>query len=134
MGNEFTFYDYIDADGDGANVIKDWLNGDGKDAKAHFTNIMPQLEVSAPAVWRNYAKPMKTIKGQKWHGFQELRKLGKVNYRLIFKMEGHNVFLVACAIHKGQNYTTNVSPQTALKRVAQMIDNPAKYRREHEYN
>ena len=55
MGREFTFYDYIDANG--VNVIRDWLNGDGKPAKAYFTVIIGQLEASPPpggkdSVWR----------------------------------------------------------------------------------
>jgi hypothetical protein len=44
------------------------------------------------------------------------------------------MFLVAHGIHKGQNFITDVSPQTALNRVDQMKNNPGKYRREHEYN
>jgi hypothetical protein len=134
MGSEFTFYDYIDADKDGANVIKEWLNSEGKDAKAHFINIIPHVEASPPAVLTIYAKPLKNKKGQKWDGFLELRKRGKVNFRLIFKIEGRNLLLVACGIHKGHNYITNVSPQTALNRVAQMVDNLAKYGTEHEYD
>jgi hypothetical protein len=135
MGSEFTFYDYIDADGGGANVIKDWLNGEGKPAKAYFTIMIPQLEASPPpgftgSSWREpHTKPMKGI----WNGFLEIRKTGKVQYRLLAKMEGRSVFLVGHAIHKDQNYETDVSPATASVRVAQMINNSARYRREHEY-
>ncbi|MFC1845793.1 hypothetical protein ACFLYM_00060 [Chloroflexota bacterium] len=49
MGNEFTFYDYIDADGSGSNIIWDWLNGDAKEAKAPFNLIIGYLEASPPA-------------------------------------------------------------------------------------
>ena len=136
MGTEYTFYDYINADGDGTNVIKSWLNGDGKDAKAYFMVKIGHLEASPPpgvtdSVWKDpYTK---TMKG-KWGGFIELRKTGGVQYRLIVQMRGRSVYLVACGIHKGQNYKINVSPQTASRRVEQMIDNPTRYRREHEYN
>jgi hypothetical protein len=140
MADEFTFYDYIDADGDGTNVISSWLNGEGMDAKAHFAMIIPYLEASSPpgfndTFWRDpYAKLMKNRR-ERWKGFIELRKeAGNVQYRLIGWMEGRSMFLVAHGIHKGQNYVTDVSPQTALRRVAQMKDDPAKYRREHEYN
>ena len=140
MASEFTFYDYIDADGDGTNVISSWLNGEGRDAKPHFAVIMPYLEASSPpgfndTFWKEpYAKLMRN-KREKWKGFIELRKQAKnVQYRLIGQMEGRTVFLVAHGIHKGQNYTTDVSPQTALRRVQQMKNNPARYRREHEYN
>jgi len=139
MGSEFTFYDYFDADGGGDNVIKSWLNGEGKPAKAYFTMLIPRLEASPPpsfkdSVWGGkHTKFMKNKKG-KWYGFIELRKLGKVQFRLIAQMQGRSVFLVACGIHKGHKYDTDVSSQTALSRVTQMINNPARYRREHEYD
>ena len=135
MGIEYTFYDYIDADGDGTNVIKSWLNGDGKNAKAHFTIMISNLEASPPprtvdsVLGEPYTKPMKAD----WKGFIELRKTGGVQYRLLAQMQGRSVFLVACGIHKGQKFKTDVTPQTASKRVKQMIENPARYRREHEY-
>ena len=136
MGSEYTFYDYIDADGGGTNVIKSWLNGVGKESKAYFTRIIPLLEASPPpgvtdSVWK---KPYtETMKGE-WSSFIALRKTGSVQYRLLSQMIDRSVFLVACGIHKEPNYSTDVSPQTALRRVAQMINDPAKYRREHEYN
>ena len=135
MGSEYTFYDFIDAEGDGTNVINSWLNGEGKNAKAYFTIMISNLEASPPprtkdSVWGEpYTKSMKAD----WKGFIELRKPGSVQYRLLAQVQGRSVFLVACGIHKGQNFRTTVSPQTASKRVKQMIDNPARYRREHEY-
>ena len=136
MSSEFTFYDYIDADRGGVNVIKRWLNGEGKTAKAFFTMIIGQLEASLPprfidSVWGEpFTKPMRN----EWDGFIELRKDGSVQYRIIAKMQKRDVFLVACGIHKDQNYNTDVPPQTASNRVTQMLNNPAKYRREHEYD
>jgi hypothetical protein len=140
MGSEFTFYDYIDADGDGVNVIKNWLNGEGKPAKVRFIMIMHHLEASQPpgfqgSFWKPpYAKLLKNKKGEKWGGFIELRVTGKVQYRLIAKLEKRSVFLIATGIHKDQNWYTDISPQTARLRVVEMTNDPAKYRREHEYN
>lgn len=137
MGTEYRFYDYIDADGDGSNVIKNWLNGEAKNAKAGFTLILGNLEASPPpgaqgSFWKKpYAKFMK----REWDCFWELRKeVSNVQYRLLCQMINRDVYLVAFGIHKGQNYTTTVSPQTASNRVAQMIENPTRYGREHEYN
>jgi hypothetical protein len=48
MGNEYTFYDYIDASGGSNNVINAWLNGQGKMAKAYFNHVIPNLEGSPP--------------------------------------------------------------------------------------
>lgn len=136
MTSGFTFHDYIDADGSGINVISDWLNNEGKEAKAYFMVMIPQLEASTPpgyqdSLWREqYTKPM----DGEWGGFREFRKTGSVQYRLLGKVEGRNVFLVASAIHKDQHYDTTVTPQIAMNRVNQMKDNPAKYRRVHECN
>jgi hypothetical protein len=130
MDAEFTFYDYIDADASGGNVIKNWLDGEGKPAKAHFTMIIGYLRASPPANWPSqYSKRMKGG----WKGFKEFRKTGSVQYRLIGKVVGRKVFLIAWGIHKDQHFTTSVTPQTALSRVAQMMDD-ARYRREHEYD
>jgi hypothetical protein len=136
MGSEFTFYDYIDADASGVNIIKNWLNGRGKDAKAYFNVLIGQLEASPPhgvtdSVWKYpYTEPM----ANDWYGFIAFRKRGGVQYRILGQMRNRDVFLVAYGIHKMQHYDTDVTPKTASNRVTQMINNPAKYRREHEYN
>ena len=134
MGSEFTFYDYIDADGDNVNVIKDWLNGDGKQAKAYFNRMIGYLEESPPtgsedSVWRDpYTWP---LHGE-WKDFIEIRKeVKKVQYRLIGKVEDRCVFLVTSGFHKG-SWEADVTPETSKERVAQMKNNPAKYRREHD--
>jgi hypothetical protein len=134
MGSEFTFYDYIDADGDGANVINDWLNGDGKQAKAYFNRMIGYLEGSPPAgsqdsVWRDpYTWP---LHGE-WEDFTEIRKKVKgVQYRLIGKVEGRNVLLITWGFHKG-SWETDITPQTGKERAVQMKNNPGKYRREHD--
>lgn len=134
MGSEFTFYDYIDADSTGANIINDWLNSDGIQAKAHFNSMIRHLEGSRPAgfqysVWRSpYTWPLH----EEWKGFMEIRKkVEGVQYRLIGKVEGRNVFLVTWGFHR-ERWETNITPQTGKDRVAQMKDNPGRYRREHD--
>jgi len=135
MGNEFKFFDYVDSDGDGTNVIKGWLNGGGRQAKAYFNRMIPYLEASPPAgsvdsVWHApYTWPLHN----EWKHFVEIRKkVQRVQYRLIGKVEGRNVFLVTWGFHKGR-WETDITVQTAMERVAQMINNPARYRREHDY-
>ena len=88
MGSEHTFYDYIDADGSKDNVIKSWLNGEGKDAKSSFILRIGYLEGSPPggitdSVWKPpFVIP---LKGE-WKGFIELRtKVNNIQYRLIGK-------------------------------------------------
>ncbi len=135
MGVEHTFYDYIDADGSGDNVIKSWLNGEAKDAKANFIIMISQLEGSLPggmedSVWKPpFVKP---LTGE-WKGFIELRKkVNNIQYRLIGKKISRSVFLVTSALHDGQGWHTGIPPKTAQIRVDQMITNPANYRRTHE--
>lgn len=134
MGTEFTFYDYIDADKGRVNVTNDWLNGDGKRAKAHFNSMIRNLEGSPQAgskdsVWDPpYTLP---LRGE-WKGFREIRKkVDKIQYRLICKVEDRDVFLVTWGFHKG-SWETDITPQTGKDRVSQMNNNPAKYRRDHD--
>lgn len=140
MGIEYTFFDYIDADRGGANVIKNWLNGEGKPAKGWFIMVLHHLEASPPpgfkgSFWQpSHAKLLKDKKGENWDGFIEIRKTGSVQYRLIARMEARNVFLITFGIHKDQNWNMDISPQKARMRVVQMTNNPTKYGREHEYN
>lgn len=135
MASEFTFYDYIDADGSQTNIINDWLNGDGNRAKAYFNSMINHLEASPPAGFRDtfwcfpYIRPL----GGKWKGFKEIRKKAdRVQYRLICKVEDRSVFLVTWGFHKG-SWETDITPQTGKDRVTQMKDNPIKYRRWHDY-
>ena len=127
MGTEYTFYDYIDENGN--NIIKNWLNGEAKDAKAHFNHVIPHLEATPPPWSTKYVKRMK----YDWKGFIELRKTGSIQYRLLGQIRNRDVYLVASGFHKGK-YNTDVPSEIAEVRVSQMIGSPAKYRRKHEYN
>jgi hypothetical protein len=135
MYSEFTFYDYIDADGCGENLIKSWLNGDGKPAHMGFTTMIGNLEASSPRGFKDsvWTYPYVIWMDEEWEGFIELRKeVRNVQYRLIGKVQDRHVFLVTWGIHKMQRYKTDASPQTASDRVNQMIRDPARYRRKHE--
>ena len=136
MGSEFTFYDYIDARHDGANVINNWLNEEGKPAKAFFNITIVNLEGSPPpssedSVWHYpYVLP---LHGE-WKGFIEIREKAKgVQYRIIGKIEGRDVFLVTWGFHKG-SWEIDITPQTAKERVNKMKNYPGSYRREHDFS
>jgi hypothetical protein len=135
MSNKYTFYDYIDANAGGVNLINDWLNADGKQAKAHFNRMIDYLENSSPSgsqdsVWR---EPYVCHLRGEWKGFIEIRKkVDRIQYRLIGKVENRSVFLITWGYHKG-NWETNITPQTGKDRVTQMNGNPEKFRREHDY-
>jgi hypothetical protein len=136
MGNEFTFYDYFDADGTQTNVIYDWLSSDAKQAKAYFNRMIGYLEASPPAGSEDtfwcfpYTWPLE----KPWNDFVEIRKKVKgVQYRLICKVDGRDVFILTWGFHKG-NWKTDITPQTAKDRVTKMKNNPKNYRREHDYS
>ena len=135
MGSEYTFYDYIDADGGNANVINAWLNGQGKPAKGHFNHVLLNLEGSPPpgytdTVWH---RPYVHTLEKPWDGFVELRKTGSVQYRLIGYVEGRSVFLVGKGFHQG-SWKTDITPVTGRERVSRMKKDPARYRRPHDYS
>jgi len=133
MGTEFTFYDFIDADNGGKNIIDDWLNSDGKNVKKHFNAMIRNLEASPPpgtqdTVW---SAPFTWPLHEEWRGFLEIRKkVNNIQYRLICKMEGREVFIVTWGYHKGY-WETAISHRTAEIRVMQMRNEPDKYRRKH---
>ena len=135
MGKEHTFYDYIDADGGGSNIIKGWLNDGGSSANANFINRIELLEASPPggfvdSVWQPpFVIPLRG----NWKGFIEIRTRANNNqYRLIGKKDDRDIFLVTWGFHDGKGWRTNVTPTTAQERVTQMMENFAKYGREHE--
>lgn len=134
MVTEFTFYDYIDADGDGSNVISVWMNGDGKRAKQHFNLTISRLEVSPPARTQDsvWCHPFVLDLHDDWKGFKEVRvKRDRLQFRLICLLDDRDVFLVTWGYHKGA-WKTDITPAEATDRVTQMEGAPDRYRRKHE--
>lgn len=135
MGTEFTFYDYIDADGDGGNVIKTWLNGDGKPVKVKYFLRINQLEASPPrgfkdTVWQH--PYVDNLEGD-WKGFIEIRvEKDDIQYRLIGQKQDRDVLLVTWGYHDGKGWNTDIPPGTAKIRVKNMLEVTLKYRRKHE--
>lgn len=133
MGSEYTFYDYID--GNGNNVIRDWLNGGGNPAKGRFIMVISHLEASPPRGFMNsvWNPPfVYDLKGS-WKGFTEIRaKVNKIQYRLFGRKIDRDVLLVTWGLHGGQGWHPSIPPGTAKIRVNQMVTNHLKYRREHE--
>ena len=135
MGTEYTFYDYIDADRDGSNVIKSWLNGDGKSAEGKFFIRIELLEGSPPrgfqdTVWHH---PFVDNLKEEWKGFIEIRiQKDEIQYRLIGQKQDRDVLLVTWGYHDGKGWNTDIPPGTAKIRVKNMLEDPLKYRRKHE--
>jgi len=133
MGSEYTFYDYTD--GNGNNVIRDWLNGGGNPAKARFIMVISLLGASPPSSFKDsvWKPPFAYDLRGSWKDFTEIRaKVNKIQYRLIGRKIDRDVLLVTWGLHNGQGWHTGIPPGTAKIRVNQMVTNPLKYRREHE--
>lgn len=136
MNAEHRFYDYVDSDGH--NVIENWLNTEGKNARARFILRIEQLAGSPPggteiSVWKPpFVKPLTASKWKQVQDFIEIRvKENKKQYRLIGKKLGRDIFLVGWGFHDSKGWNTEITPVTAQERAGQMIDNPFKFRREH---
>ncbi|MFH1383020.1 MAG: hypothetical protein ABIH70_09060 [Chloroflexota bacterium] len=133
MNKEHIFYDYVDQNG--ANLIKGWLHGDGKSARARFNLIIDNLEGSPPpgfmgSVWT--PSYVYDLTGD-WKGFLEIRaEINKKEYRLIGQRQNRNILLITWGYHDGKGWHTDITPGSAKIRVSQMITNIGKYGREHE--
>lgn len=79
MGLFWTFYDYVDEDGD--NSIHRWLNTEGKEAKAKFNLWIRHLEATEPGRW---CRPLVDTLTDECQGLFEIRvKVAGMNYRLL---------------------------------------------------
>ena len=130
MGSDFTFYDYLDADTGGENIIHSFLNGQTKRVKAWANSMIRHLEASPLSTW---SEPYtKKLTGE-WGGFFEIRKQGKnTRVRLVFKIEKRDVFLVATGFHRSK-WEVSITPNQAMQRVRQMTEHPELYRRPHDH-
>lgn len=135
MGSEYTFYDYIDADRTDRNIVNDWLNNEGKEAKQGFNAIIRRLEESPPYTCQDSCwgfPATKPLTGN-WDGFTELRKqIKRIQYRLIIKEDHRNVHIVTWGRHN-DDWQTDITSEKANERVEQMKSNPIKYRRNHDF-
>ena len=70
---------------------------------------------------------------KKYKDFIEIKvKANNRQYRLIGKRVNRDILLVGWGFHDGKGWHTELTPATAQERAVQMMDTPAKYRREHE--
>ena len=85
-------------------------------------------------VWKTkFVKPLTVGKWKKYKDFIEIKvKANNRQYRLIGKRVNRDILLVGWGFHDGKGWHTELTPATAQERAVQMMDTPAKYRREHE--
>jgi len=80
--NGYTFYDYIDANGE--NIVKTWLNSIDRKSKAKYRVMIPNLEASNPPRFQDtfWKHPHVKFMHGNWGGFVELRvEVKNIQYR-----------------------------------------------------
>lgn len=138
MGAEYTFYDYIN--GNGENEILQWLNsigGQGKDrhkAKAAFTERLLGLEGTPTGEWRR--PPVDMLHGD-CAGLYEIRKeIKNVQFRLI-GFHGPNQG-TGTLIFGAKEVNGRFDPRDTCRRAqeikALVESNPSAYRRVHDWS
>ena len=131
MGAEFTFYDYVDSQGN--NAIRAWLDGVGLKAKARFTMLIAQLEATPPGDW---GRPVvDTLHGDCAGLFEIRAKVVDVQYRLLgFHGPGQRALtLVAGAIERSDRFEPRDTPQIAQARKAEVENDAAIHRKPHDF-
>ena len=79
MGAEFTFFDYVDADG--VNTIRAWLNGPGRAARAKLNAWLSHLESTSPGQWK---RPIvDTLTGECAGLFEIRASIARQQYRIL---------------------------------------------------
>ena len=138
MGTQYTFYDYINAQGD--NEILLWLNdvgGRGKDRhklKAQFTRILLHLEGASTGEWR---RPQFDNLHDECAGLYEIRKEFKnIPYRLIgFHGPGQAAgTLVFGAREINDQFDPSETCRIAQGIKALVLSDPSTYRRQHDWS
>ena len=79
MGAEFTFFDYVDANG--VNTIRAWMDGPGRAARAKFNTWLGHLEATAPGEWK---RPIvDTLTGDCFGLFEVRASIERHQYRIL---------------------------------------------------
>ena len=129
MGAEFTFYDFVDDAGQ--NVVRLWLDGIPKGAKAKFNNWLRHLEATPPGKWKR--PQVETLDG-KCAGLFEVRvSLSHQQYRILGShSDDRKPTLLNCFIKPGKK-VPEAECDRAFLRKDQVEANPKRHRVEHDY-
>ena len=131
MGFYWTFYDYVDENGE--NLINRWLNNEGKKAKSKFNSWIRHLEGTAPGKWK---RPLIDTLTDDCEGLLEIRAIQSgINYRLlVFHGPDQCRPTLALGIIK---QTDKVPPEDCKRtlRIKEIVDgDPTNRRVEHDFN
>lgn len=130
MGSEFTFYDYID--GEGRNVVYEWLGQIPIAVKVKFNNRLLHLEGTKVGQW---TRPLVDSLDGHCAGLFEVRssRAGQ-QYRILGAHMGseRKPTLMHCFIKKDQKVSEK-DCDTAFERMAEVEADPTNRRVEHNY-
>ena len=131
MGREFTFFDYMDANG--VNTIKSWLDGPGKAVKAKLNNVLWHLEAVSPGQWK---RPFVDTLTDECAGLFEIRaSISHVQYRILgFHGPGQRLLTLALCIRKLDDEVPVDDCREALS-IKEIVETPPFERRvEHDFS
>jgi hypothetical protein len=131
MGTEFTFFDYLDADG--INTIKVWLDGPGKTVKAKVNNWLRHLEATPPGDWK---RPLVDTLTDECAGLFEIRvEKSHLQYRILgFHGPGQRLPTLGLGIRKPDDEVPVEDCMEAL-RIKELVEvQPGSRRVEHDFS
>ena len=100
MGSQFTFYDFVDAEGE--NVVYAWLHQIPTGAKQKFDRRMEHLEAMPPGQWGTGSRFVDTLTDRACDGLFEIRvPLNGTQYRILGAHNGREPNLLHCFVKRG---------------------------------
>ena len=130
MSAEFTFFDYVDADG--INTIRAWMDGPGRAARAKFNNRLRNLEAAPPGDWsRPYVD---TLTGECAGLFEVRVRVSRQQYRILgFHGPGQRLPTLALCITKAGNEVPPEECSRALRIKDAVEAQPLERRERHDF-
>lgn len=131
MGAEFTFYDFVD--GQGENAVYSWLQEIPKGAKQKFDSRMRHLEALPPGQWGTASRLVDTLTDGACDGLFEIRvPLRRKQYRILGAHNGREPTLLHCFVKRGAA-VAQAHCERAHRNRELMEADPARHRVEHVY-
>ncbi len=132
MGSEFTFYDFVDEQGE--NIVYAWLQQEiPRQAKEKFDSRMTLLEALPPGQWGTGSRLVDTLTDGMCDGLFEIRvAYRRKQYRILGKHRGRQPTLLHCFVKPGAAVSQKDCAIAYNNREIMEAD-PARHRVEHVY-
>ena len=131
MGSQFTFYDYVD--GQGENVVYSWMSGIPKTAKGKFDARIRYLEATPPGQWGTGSRLVDTLTDEGCEDLFEIRvRYRRVQYRILGTHSGRRPILLHCFV-KPDSRVRIEECNRAKRKLDLATADPTRHRVEHVY-